>query len=153
MALGERRENAASPSPTRRLAPAPLEMSDDDYDDDGPGGPREDDVQLDEHGYPVSLAGSVGGKFQAQLNPLQQKMEQQKREREDKAKREAKKAALASRAAAFGSIKEDTKGKAEVEKDAKKPAETTKVPDVVKPKLESKVVDMMKSGFHACPIW
>lgn len=126
-------------------------MSDDERDDDdGPQGPREDDVQLDEHGYPISLQTNMGGKFQAQMNPLQLKMEQQRKEKEEKAKREAKKAALASRAAAFGSVKDtekDKKDAPEAESKGKAAGDANKVPDVAKPKLEGKVVDMMKSKY------
>lgn len=111
-------------------------------------GPREEPQSLDDNGYPIALQASTGGKLQAQLNPLQLKMAAMKAAAEDKAKKDAKKAALASRAAAFGSIKDDGKGaKAAVEEP--KAAAGSKVPELEKARLDGKVVDMMRSAYCA----
>jgi hypothetical protein len=110
-------------------------------------GPREEPQSLDDNGYPVMLQASTGGKLQAQLNPLQLKMAAMKAAAEDKAKKDAKKAALASRAAAFGSIKDDGKGAKAVEEP--KAAVGSKVPELEKARLDGKVVDMMRSAYYA----
>lgn len=126
-------------------------MSDDDvdYDDDELPAIQQnpDEPEIDKDGYPISR----GGKFQAQLNPLQQKLERERKEREDKAKRDAKKAALASKMAAFGGAKQEearlAKEKEEAEKKAAAVAAEKKIPKVEKAQIDSRVTDMMKSKY------
>lgn len=125
-------------------------MSDDEeYDFEADAEPiqkTEDEPEIDKDGYPISR----GGKFQAQLNPLQQKMERLKKEKEEKAKADAKKAALASKLAAFGGAKKDTAGdkaakeKEEAERKAKEEAAKPKE----KNKIDNRVADMMKSEYR-----
>ena len=49
----------------------------DDSDNEGGGGPREDDVQLDDKGFPVTLG--IATKVAARDNPLKLHMEMKKR--------------------------------------------------------------------------
>ncbi len=122
---------------------------DDDYDlDDLPPQTKgEDEPEIDKDGYPISR----GGKFQAQLNPLQQKLEREKKEREEKAKAAAKKAALASKLAAFGGNKKADEEKAAREKEeaekkaAADKAAQSKVPKAAPAQIDSRVTDMMRS--------
>jgi hypothetical protein len=103
--------------------------------------------EIDKDGYPISR----GGKFQAQLNPLQQKLEREKREREERAAKEAKKAALASKLAAFGGAKKEDpaekaareRAEAEAKAAAEKAAKAAKLTGPAQ--IDSRVADMMKS--------
>jgi hypothetical protein len=128
-------------------------MSDDendgDYDDEvppPPAGGADGEPEIDKDGYPISR----GGKFQAQLNPLQQKLEKARKEKEEQAKKDAKKAALANRLAAFGGAKQldaerAAKEKEEAEKKAAAEREKAKIPKAAPAVLDNRVADMMKS--------
>lgn len=72
-------------------------------DDEGGGPPPDEEPTLDEKGFHIIR---TGGKLQNQANPLQLKMERERKEREEKAKKDAKKAALNNRLAAFGGNKQ-----------------------------------------------
>ncbi len=144
-------------------------MSDDegdyDYGDDGPppaagGG----EPEFDADGFPIGAAGRAaagpagvggGGRLQAQLNPLQQKMERERKEREAAAAAAKKKAALASKLAAFGGAKgvDAEKAAREKEEAEKKAAaeRASRVPKAEKAQIDSRVTDMMKSEARGLP--
>ena len=77
-------------------------MADTDDDDTGLS-PAASQVTLDEHGYPLGSAslGGGGARIVPTGNPMQIRMEQQRKAAEEKAQKAAKKAALAGRMSAF----------------------------------------------------
>jgi hypothetical protein len=98
------------------------------------------DTGLDEQGYHVV---SNRGKFQAQMNPLQLKLQEEKRKAEEKRKEAEKKAKLAEKLKAFGGGKDDKKDE-DKKDDGSKPKMT--VPDVHKGPLDSRMKEMMSAG-------
>jgi hypothetical protein len=133
-------------------------MSSEDEEDvvddcDGGGPSSASDLKLDERGFPIgtaAIASGGGGRLVATANPLQLKLEKQKREAEEKAKAAAKKASLQSRLAAFGggSSAEPSPKSPPAASPAAPPAAplapaTAPVAEVA---LDSRVVNMMKSA-------
>jgi hypothetical protein len=136
------------------LAAGALAMSDaEDYDDGEEGAPPPAGGErqlLDERGFPIgtsqTMASSGGGRLVARENPLQQKLEKQKREAEEKAKAAAKKASLQTRLAAFGggaSAEPSPKSPPAISPAAPPPAALAAPAEVV---LDSRVMGMMKSA-------
>lgn len=80
-------------------------MSDNDSDGDGgAGGGTAEAPTVDERGFLIGVGGGSGGGMIAKRdNPMQQKMEAERKRKEVEAKAAAKKAAMASRLAAFQS--------------------------------------------------
>lgn len=101
---------------------------------------------VDAEGYLISNR----GKFQAQVNPLQLRLMEEKRRAEERAAEEAKRAKLASKLAAFGGgvSKAPARGAAAdaaaaaAAAAAKKPA----VPEMAAVVLDGKFKEMMSSG-------
>ena len=113
--------------------------------------------QVDERGFPIGSGQGGGPRVIATANPLQLKMEALKREAEAAAKVAAKKAALASRLAAFqggknsATIGGDSAGAGDsstpvISQAPAEPVETMRKV-VEKVLLDSRVVGMMKSAF------
>jgi hypothetical protein len=105
--------------------------------------------QVDERGFPIGSGTGGGSRVVARANPLQLKLEAQKREAEAAAKKEAKRIAMASRLSAFqkdaGHSATPESGSAAT---AAAPAEPVALAKVVeKVILDSRVVGMMKSEF------
>jgi hypothetical protein len=109
--------------------------------------------QVDERGFPIGSGTGGGSRVVARANPLQLKLEAQKREAEAAAKKEAKRIAMASRLSAFQkdaghSATPESASAATVA--APEPVALAKV--VEKVILDSRVVGMMKSEF-VCEDW
>ena len=78
-------------------------MGESDVEDDDVVDKVSPDIQVDERGYPLGsqVLGGGGARVHATANPLQLKLEQQKKEAAEKAEKAKKKAALAGRMSAF----------------------------------------------------
>lgn len=134
-------------------------MSDDeDADELGTDGGMTSRVDIDERGFPLGSGSGGGPRVIATANPLQLKMEAIKREAEAAAKVAAKKAAMATRLAAFQGGKNTCDTPSSVGDQT--PSVTNTPPLVVSPMesygathgrvvdkavLDSRVVGMMKS--------
>lgn len=93
-----------------------------------------------------SMSISGRGRFQAQLNPLQLKMEEERKKREAREAAEARKKALAAR---YPALKESNESK-----DEKKGSELKddngaqgRIPDVEKVRIDDRVAGMIRSKF------
>lgn len=111
---------------------------------------------VDERGFPIGsapIASGGGGRLVATANPLQLKLERQKREAEEKAKAAAKKASLQTRLAAFGGgASADPSPKSPAASAAASPAAPPAAPlsaPAAAPEIDSRVANMMKSACAA----
>lgn len=124
--------------------------SDVEIDQEGGPGLTQEESGLDKDGYHVV---SNRGKFQAQLNPLQLKMQEEKRKAEERKKAEEKKNKLAALTSKFGGAAAGSPSAAASSAAAEKkdPTPSKKVPEPEKKAIDSRVGDMMKS--ESCHPW